>query len=66
MTKLIKTKPWEVTDYLRTAEDVADYLAEALDDGDTQLIDAALDDADRALSRIPGISSIGVDQIIKR
>ncbi len=65
MTKPIKTTRWDVTDYLETAEDVEDYLAEALEDGDPQLIDAALEDAARALSRIRG-SSIGVDQIVKR
>jgi DNA-binding phage protein len=53
-----------VTDYLETTEAVAAYLAEALEDGDPQLIDAVLEDAARALSRIRG-SSIGVDQIVK-
>ena len=43
-----KTRPWDVTQHLETAEDMAAYLEAALEDGDPVLIAAALGDIARA------------------
>lgn len=44
----LKTTKWDVVDYLKTDEDMADYLEAAIEDGDTAVISAALGDIARA------------------
>lgn len=44
----IKISEWDAADHLHDDKDIAAYLEAALDDGDPQLIRAALDDAARA------------------
>lgn len=44
----IKTRPWDVAEHLETAEDMAAYLAAALEEGDPALVAAALGDIARA------------------
>lgn len=57
-----RSVPFEVTDYLKTPEDIADYLNAALEDGDEQLLLSALGDAIKAtdgmtaLARETGLS----------
>ena len=43
-----KTSRWDVADSLKTKEDIAAYLDAALDDGDPDLLKAALGDIARA------------------
>ena len=45
-----KTFPWDPADHLQTEEDTAAYLNGALEEGDTSLIKAALEDIARAKS----------------
>lgn len=49
-----QTRPWDVVAHLETEEDMAAYLEAALDDGDPQLIAAALGD----IARAKGMSDI--------
>ena len=44
----IKIISWDGVDYLKTDEDIANYLEAALDDGDPALVAAALGDIARA------------------
>ena len=55
----IATKVFEVSEHLRTPEDIADYLQAALDDGegDTRLFRAALADALKAHNRMSGAAT---------
>ncbi|WP_297801885.1 addiction module antidote protein [uncultured Brevundimonas sp.] len=55
----IATKAFDVSEHLRTPEDIADYLQAALDDGegDTRLFRAALADALKAHNRISGAAA---------
>lgn len=44
----LKTIPWDAADHLNSAESIAAYLDAALEDGDPDLIRAALGDVARA------------------
>lgn len=44
----IETKPWDVTEYLDSEEDIFAYIEAAFDDGDPALIKKALGDVARA------------------
>ena len=48
----MKITRFDVVDYLKTAEDIAGYLDAVLDDGDPELLEAALDDIARASRRL--------------
>jgi probable addiction module antidote protein len=45
----VVTRPWDPANYLTTQEDCAAYLEAALEDGDPDLIQAAIMDVVRAL-----------------
>jgi probable addiction module antidote protein len=56
-----KTFSWDPVEHLATAEDIAEYLSAALEDGDPKLVAAAIGDVARArgmsdLSRETGLS----------
>ena len=44
----VRTRPWDAADYLKTDADIDAYLEAALEDGDPQLITAALGDIAKA------------------
>ena len=44
----VRTRPWDAADYLKTDADMDAYLEAALEDGDPQLITAALGDIAKA------------------
>jgi len=57
----LKTVPFDAANFLKTPEEIADYLEEAFADGDPAFIAAALGDAARAygmtqLSKDTGLS----------
>ena len=57
----LKTRPWDASEHLDSAEAIATYLEVAFEDGDPQVISAALGDVARArgmmeLSRETGLS----------
>lgn len=51
------TRPWDAADYLKTDADIDAYLDAALEDGDPQLITAALGDVAKAR----GMTKIAAD-----
>lgn len=44
----MKTKKWDAAEHLRSEDDIAAYLGAALEDGDPALLEAALEDVERA------------------
>lgn len=57
----VKTRRWDAAEHLQTVDDIAAYLDAALEDGEPQLIAAALGDVARArgmskLARETGLS----------
>jgi probable addiction module antidote protein len=61
----VTTTPWDITDHLQSAEQIAAYLEAVFDDGDAAEIRAALGHVARAagmtgLARKTGISRAGL------
>lgn len=65
--KKIKTRPWDVVEHLKTAEDMAAYLEAVLEEGDPSLISAALGDIARArgMTDIARESGLGRESLYK-
>jgi probable addiction module antidote protein len=66
MTNL-QTKPWDVAEHLETKEDLAAYLEAALEDGNPQLIAAALGDIARSkgMTQIARETGLGRESLYK-
>ena len=66
-TKPIKTRPWDAADHLHDELDVAAYLDAAFEDGDPQLIAAALGDVARShgMTRIAAKTGLGRESLYK-
>lgn len=66
MSKL-RTKTWDVSDYLKTPKDIAGYLEAVLEDGDPTLVAAALGDVARArgMSQIAKEAGLGRESLYK-
>lgn len=65
----VKFSRYDTADYLKTEEDIADYLEAVMEDGDPALIAAALGDVARArnlsqLAREVGMSRQGLDKAL--
>jgi probable addiction module antidote protein len=62
-----KTKIWDPAEHLQSGEDMAAYLEAALEDGDPELIAAALGDIARAkgMSRIAQEAGLGRESLYK-
>ncbi len=62
-----KTSPWEVTDFLETDEARVAYLEAALEDGDLNLITAALGDIARSkgMTHIANETGLGRESLYK-
>lgn len=62
-----KTTIWDPAEHLQSAEDMAAYLEAALEDGDPELVAAALGDIARAqgMSRIARKSGLGRESLYK-
>jgi probable addiction module antidote protein len=58
----VKTRPWDVAEHLDTPEDIAAYLAAALEEGDPKLIVAALGD----VARVKGMADLARDTGLSR
>jgi probable addiction module antidote protein len=63
----VKTTKWVAVDYLKTDEDMANYLEAAIDDGDPALISAALGDIARAkgMSQVARKAGLGRESLYK-
>ena len=53
----VRTRPWDAADYLKTDADIDAYLEAALEDGDPQLITAALGD----IAKARGMTKVAAD-----
>jgi len=62
-----KTTPWDSTDYLKTDEDIANYLEAVFEDGDPALVAAALGDVARArgMAQIAQAAGLGRESLYK-
>ena len=62
-----RARPWDAADHLNTPEDIAAYLEAAFEDGDPQLIAAALGDAARStgMTNIASTSGLGRESLHK-
>lgn len=63
----IKTRPWDVVDYLRTNEDMAGYLEACLEEDDPALVAAALGDIARAkgMTEVAREAGLGRESLYK-
>jgi probable addiction module antidote protein len=63
----LKTTKWDVVDYLKTDEDMANYLEAAIEDGDSAVISAALGDIARAkgMSQVARKAGLGRESLYK-
>ena len=63
----LETKPWDASEYLDSEEAVAAYLDAAFEDGDPQLIAAALGDVARArgMSEIAGKAGLSRESLYR-
>ena len=61
------TKPWDPADHLKTEEDMAAYLEAALEEGDSNLVAAALGDIARAkgMSQVAREAGLGRESLYK-
>jgi len=63
----LKTYPWDVAAYLKTGEDIANYLEAVFEDGDPALVAAALGDVARAkgMTKIARATGLGRESLYK-
>jgi probable addiction module antidote protein len=63
----VKTIPWDVTEYLKSEADFANYLEAAFEEGDPSLVAAALGDVARAkgMSNIAEAAGLGRESLYK-
>jgi probable addiction module antidote protein len=63
----IRTVPWDAAEYLKSEEDMANYLEAAFEDGDPTLVAAALGDVARAkgMSQIAEAAGLGRESLYK-
>jgi probable addiction module antidote protein len=63
----VKTTKWDAVDYLKTDEDMANYLEAAIEDGDSAVISAALGDIARAkgMSQVARKAGLGRESLYK-
>jgi probable addiction module antidote protein len=58
----LKTTRWNITDHLKTKQDIADYLDAVLEDGDPELLKDALG----AIARSKGMTEIAREAGLRR
>ena len=65
--KPVKTTVWDPAEYLETEEQIAAYLEDIFESGDTELIVAAIGDVARArgMSRVAGDANCGRESLYK-
>ena len=63
----ISTRPWDAAEHLQTQQDVVAYLEAAFEDGDPQLIAAALGDVarSRGMTKIAAQAGLGRESLYK-
>ena len=65
--QLMDIRPWDAADYLEEVEDVVAYLEAAFEDGDPQLIAAALGDVarSRGMTKVASTAGLGRESLYK-
>lgn len=65
--KMIKTLPWDAVEHLRSEEDMVAYLDAAFEDGDANVIVAALGDIARArgMTQVARSTGLGRESLYK-
>ncbi len=61
--KTIKTTKWDVVDYLKTGEDMADYLEAAMEDGNPAVIATAIGNIARAKGMTEVARKAGIGRV---
>ena len=63
----IKTTKWDAADHLKIDKDIATYLEAVLEDGDSALVAAALDDIARAkgMTKVAQKAGLGRESLYK-
>lgn len=63
----VRTIPWDAAEYLKSEEDMANYLEAAFEEGDPSLVAAALGDVARAkgMSQIAEAAGLGRESLYK-
>ena len=63
----LKTHPWDSAAYLKTGEDIANYLEAVFEDGDPALVAAALGDIARSkgMTKIARAAGVGRESLYK-
>lgn len=66
-TKKTKTRQWDAADYLETPQEIVHYLEAAFEDGDSNLIAAALGDVARSkgMTAIADETGLGRESLYK-
>lgn len=59
----LKTTKWDVVDYLKTDEDMADYLEAAMEDGDPAIIATAIGNIARAKGMTQVARKAGIGRV---
>ncbi|MBS0450359.1 MAG: putative addiction module antidote protein [Proteobacteria bacterium] len=62
MSKKIKTRPFDVANYLESEEDVAEYLSQVLEEGDPAELAGALG----AIARARGMAQLAIETGLSR
>ena len=64
---MVNTKPWDASEYLKTEQDIIDYLDAAAETGDPTLMQAAIGDVAQArgMGQIAEAAGVGRESLYK-
>ena len=64
---MVNTKPWDASEYLKTEQDIIDYLDAAAETGDPTLMQAAIGDVAKArgMGQIAAAAGVGRESLYK-
>ena len=64
---MVNTKPWDASEYLKTEQDIIDYLDAAAETGDPTLTQAAIGDVAKArgMGQIAEAAGVGRESLYK-
>ena len=64
---MVNTKPWDASEYLKTEQDIIDYLDAASETGDPTLMQAAIGDVAKArgMGQIAEAAGVGRESLYK-
>lgn len=64
---MVNTKPWDASEYLKTEQDIIDYLDAAAETGDPTLMQAAIGDVAKArgMGQIAEAAGVGRESLYK-